>query len=136
MLYNNWISEIVKRCQNRFDRIVVGNNLEYGPEFEIAVAEALKDLLPTRCGVCRGYVVAQNGEKAGEDIIIYDRARFQTLHGLGDDLARKDHVPIEAGQDRPQRNRGGADPLGTSRDLRRRGRGFKNNEILEPKDDA
>lgn len=96
MLYGNWIAGVVDRFQREFDSIVVGNNLEYGAEFEIAVARGLKKVLPARCGVCRGYVVEKTGKKAGDDIIIYDRSRFQTLHALGDDLGRKDHVPFEA----------------------------------------
>jgi hypothetical protein len=95
-VYGGWIAGIAARFQRHFDQIVTGNNLEYGPEFEIAVVNALREILPQRFGICRGYVVEQSGKRAGDDIIIYDRWRFPTIHALGGDPARKDHVPFEA----------------------------------------
>ena len=48
-------------------------------------------------GICRGFVVNAAGEKAGDDIIVYDRMRFPTLRALeGEDYSRKEQVPIEA----------------------------------------
>jgi hypothetical protein len=96
MLYDGWVSEIAARFQRRFEEIKATYNFDLGDEFEIAVADLLKQMLPERYGVCRGFVVEQSGAVAGDDIIIYDRARFPTLRFLGDDLARKDHVPAEA----------------------------------------
>ncbi len=95
-MYNDWLGNIANRFQNKFDSIQTEHNFEYGPEFEIAICEVLKTILPRRAEVCRGYVVSQNGDKAGDDIIVFDAARFPVLRALGDDLSRKEQVPAEA----------------------------------------
>jgi hypothetical protein len=77
-------------------RIETEHNFEYGAEFEIALCEVLRQVLPSRVGVCRGYVVSEDGTKAGDDIILFDAARFPTLRLLGESLALKEQVPVEA----------------------------------------
>jgi hypothetical protein len=73
------------------------HNFEHGDEFEVAVCEILRPILPMRYGICRGYAVNADGVTAGDDIIIYDRMRFPTLRGLEEEnYARLEQVPIEA----------------------------------------
>jgi hypothetical protein len=95
-VYGNWLSEIANRFQARFDTITAVHNFEHGDEFEVALCQVLRDILPRRASVCRGYVVAQDGTLAGDDIIVFDAARFPVLRALGDDLSRKEKVPAEA----------------------------------------
>jgi hypothetical protein len=97
VLYNNWLGDITERFQKKFDDIKVVYNFEYGEEFEMAIADALRELLPQRYGVCRGYVVSRDGQSAGDDIIIFDAQHFPTLRALErTDLSRKENVPAEA----------------------------------------
>ena len=57
----------------------------------------LRIILPSQFGICRGFVVAQDGERAGDDTIIFDRVRFPTLAMRGqDDFSWKEYIPIEA----------------------------------------
>jgi hypothetical protein len=95
MLYDGWLLDIAARFQTRFNQIKAEFNFDFGPEFEIALATVLREFLPQRAGVCRGFVVSADGRKAGDDIIIYDKSRFPTLRSLGDDLAKKEQIPFE-----------------------------------------
>ena len=95
MLYDGWLGKIAKRFQEEFDRIEAVYNFDPGPEFEIAICEVLRKLLPQRFGICRGFVIGRDGRKAGDDIIIFDANRFPTIRGLLG-LARKEGVPAEA----------------------------------------
>ncbi|MDP2316533.1 MAG: hypothetical protein Q8P41_26810 [Pseudomonadota bacterium] len=96
MLYDGWATKIAARFQRRFDEIEVNHNFDFGSEFEIAVCEVLRTILPQRASVCRGYVVGQDGSKAGDDIVIFDSAKFPTLRSLGRSLALREEVPAEA----------------------------------------
>ena len=95
-MYGDWATRIAKRVQRRFDEIDAHYNFALGDEFEIAVAEILREILPTRAGVCRGFVVTRDGLIAGDDIVVFDRVRFPTMRLLGDSLALKEQVPLEA----------------------------------------
>ncbi|WP_437595518.1 DUF6602 domain-containing protein [Sorangium sp. So ce590] len=94
--YGGWSEEIVEHLEDEFRKLRALATLELGPELEIAICHALRKFLPERAGVCRGWVVDTTGDKQGEDIIIYDAARFPTLRGLGGDLAIRERVPAEA----------------------------------------
>ncbi|WP_437651390.1 DUF6602 domain-containing protein [Sorangium sp. So ce362] len=96
MLYDGWVEDIAKRFQRKLDEVAADYNFDYGIEFEISLAEVLRQVLPERAGVCRGFVVSRDGQKAGDDIIIYDKSRFPTLRSLGGRLERKERVPAEA----------------------------------------
>lgn len=97
LLYNNYVRDVSERFEQALARIKTEHNFEYGPEFEIAICKTLRAVLPQQYGICRGYVVSELGETAGDDIIIYDRMRFPTLRALEtDDYASKEQVPIEA----------------------------------------
>jgi|ERR1019366_520635 hypothetical protein len=95
-LYNDWLPQVAQRFQQKFESIQVAHNFDLGNEFEVAVAEVLREILPRRFGVCRGFVVARNGERAGDDIIVFDAQAFPTLRALATDLSRKEAVPAEA----------------------------------------
>ena len=61
------------------------------------MCEALRDALPDRYGISRGYAVEERGRTAGDDVIIFERGRFPTLAlRRRDDFARKEFIPIEA----------------------------------------
>lgn len=96
MLYDGWMEKMSARFVQELSSIESEHNFELGGEFESVLVEFLKRVLPSRFGVCRGYVVARDGAKAGDDIIIYDQARFPTLRVLQRDSARKEYVPAEA----------------------------------------
>ena len=93
-MYKDWVAEYGRRMLSQFESIKTQFNFDYGPEFEIAVASILKEVLPQRYGVCRGAVITETGCR-GDDIIIFDVGRFPTLRSLGRDLSKKDYVPIE-----------------------------------------
>jgi len=94
--YDGWFEKIVQRLEHELRERGSLENLELGPELEIAICHALRRLLPERVEVCRGWVVDKTGTTAGDDIIVYDSSRFPTLRGLGREVARKERVPAEA----------------------------------------
>ncbi|WP_437973793.1 DUF6602 domain-containing protein [Sorangium sp. So ce295] len=94
--YNDWFGNIVERMDQEFKAIRAVHNIERGEEFEKALCRALRALLPERAGVCRGYIVDRDNNMQGDDIIVYDAARFPTLRACGRDLAVKEQVPAEA----------------------------------------
>lgn len=94
--YDGYLAALIERFDQHLNRIKAEYNFDYGDEFEIAICSVLREVLPSRVGVCRGFIVAEDGSKAGDDIILFDAARFPTLRHLGGDLARKEQVPIEA----------------------------------------
>ena len=96
-LYADLAVNLSKKIKGRLDDISVDYNFDFGDEFEIAICEILRSFLPNKFGICRGFVVNKEGNKAGDDIIIYDQERFPTLKQLSnDDLSRKENIPIEA----------------------------------------
>jgi hypothetical protein len=96
MQYNDFIIKIDKQARSAFEEIAAEHNFEYGAEFEIAICKLLRRVLPSKYGICRGYVVSKSGEIAGDDIIIFNQERFPTLRGINEDFAKKEQIPIEA----------------------------------------
>lgn len=97
LLYDNYVREVSNKFEQALALIKTEHSFEYGDEFEVAICKTLRQVLPQQYGICRGYVVSALGEKAGDDIIVFDRMRFPTLRALDtDDYARKEQVPIEA----------------------------------------
>ena len=96
LMYDGFLETISKEIEAEFNRIWGEYNFEYGVEYEIALCELLRKLLPRKYGICRGYVVTQTGEKEGDDIIIYDRVRFPVLRVLDESFVRKQKIPVEA----------------------------------------
>lgn len=96
-LYGNYISTLHNRFSHKLEQIEAEHNFELGNEFEVAVCQILRSFLPGKYGVCRGFVVSRDGQKAGDDIIVYDQERFPTLRELKkDDFSRLENIPIEA----------------------------------------
>jgi hypothetical protein len=97
MLYDNYIKNLSEKFERRLQEITAVHNFELGNEFEIAICDILREFLPTKYGICRGFVVDYQGNKAGDDIIIYDQERFPTLKvNKKNDFSRKEEIPIEA----------------------------------------
>jgi hypothetical protein len=94
--YGGWSEEIVERLENELRGRRGLSALELGSELEIALCQTLQVFLPERAGVCRGMVVDVAGHEQGDDIIVYDAARFPTLRGLGGSIALRERVPAEA----------------------------------------
>jgi hypothetical protein len=96
-VYGGYVGTLARRVEGVLAEIHAHQNLELGDEFEIALCKVLRKALPQKYGVCRGYVVDMAGAAAGDDIVIYDRARFTSLRVLGDETYDSlERVPIEA----------------------------------------
>lgn len=96
-MYPNFLKILSKKIESKFSEIETIHNFDNGPEFEITLCKILRELLPGKFGVCRGFIVDRNGDQAGDDIIIYDRLRFPTMRMLNEeDFSRKEQVPFEA----------------------------------------
>jgi hypothetical protein len=97
MIYDKFLNTISEKYDKLFSEIHAEYNFDSGPEFEIALCKALRILLPSKYGICRGFIVTIDGKKAGDDIIIFDQERFPTLRLLDDTTyAQKQQIPIEA----------------------------------------
>jgi hypothetical protein len=94
--YNGWFDHLVRRIQAAIEAMRTTYSFDKGNEFETAICEVLQDILPERLGVARGFVVSFDGQVAGDDIIVYDAARFPTFRHLRRDLHKKEHIPAEA----------------------------------------
>lgn len=96
MLYHNYVETLSTRFEQAFMDIAVGTNLDFGEEFEIALCKVLRRALPQSFGIARGYVVTSDGQRAGDDIIIYERMRFPTLTARDEGFQSTEHIPVEA----------------------------------------
>lgn len=97
MAYSDFLRNISSKFEALFEEISAEYNFDYGPEFEIAFCKVLRVLLPWKYGICRGFVVTNEGVATGDDIIIYDQERFATLWLLEDKIyAQKQKIPVEA----------------------------------------
>lgn len=95
-LYGGFIERLSRKVEARLDDIEAVFNFDFGDEFEIALCMVLEDLLPEKFGVCRGFVVSSDGQKAGDDVIIYDKLACPTLRpGSGIRFATKEQIPVE-----------------------------------------
>lgn len=95
--YDNLIGKISKKVLLEFSQLESVYNFDIGDELEIAFCEVLRKFLPVKYGIARGFVVDKDGNKAGDDIIIYDQINFPTLRFLNNnDLMHKQQIPIDA----------------------------------------
>jgi hypothetical protein len=95
--YKGFISTLSQEFDHQIESIRAEHNFENGSEFEVALCEILEKVLPKKFGVCRGYLTDQSGNVAGDDIIIFDQARFPTLAlRKKGGFDRKEYIPIEA----------------------------------------
>lgn len=95
--YHDYIRTLNQRFDAKLAEIAAIHNFDLGDEFEVALCEVFRAILPDRYGVCRGHVVDSEGNQAGDDIIVFDRQRFPTLLlRTRDEFSRKEWIPIEA----------------------------------------
>src|SRR5580704_349183 len=92
-MYRGFLSSISKQVLREYDAILAEYNFEYGDEFEFAVCRFLRTFLPTKYSICRGFIVDQNDQIAGDDIIIYDATIFPKLRIVNDDFTVKQYIP-------------------------------------------
>lgn len=97
MSYGGYIERLSRKVEARLTDIEAVFNFELGSEFEVGMCQLLEDVLPGKYGVCRGFVVAEDGTRAGDDLIIYDRMASPTLRASGGlQYAGKEQIPLEA----------------------------------------
>ena len=95
--YDNFSNRLTKQVKARFLEVEAIYNFDLGDESEIAVCQLLSSILPDKFGICRGFIIAKNGERAGDDIIIYDKLSFPLIRQNNrNDFSLKQQVPIEA----------------------------------------
>lgn len=95
--YGGYIERLSKKVEARLSDIEAIFNFDLGPEFEVAMCALLEDILPARFGICRGFVVTEDGRTAGDDLIIYDKMSCPTLRGgIGRQFSVKEQIPVDA----------------------------------------
>jgi hypothetical protein len=94
--YDQYVKNLSAVFAQALANVEVAYNFDHGDEFEVALAETLEKCLPEKYGVCRGMVVAPNGEEEGDDLIIYDRMNYPCLRVDRGGLSLKQRIPIEA----------------------------------------
>lgn len=96
--YQEFIDSMSTKAEALLNEIMVEYNFDLGHEFEIAICKLLEAFLPSRFGICRGFIVDEGGGRVGDDIIIYDRLHFPLIRPLNKDeqYAQKQQVPYEA----------------------------------------
>lgn len=97
MAYDTFLINLAQRIESRLGQIEVEYNFDNGTEFEVALCGLLRQILPSKYGICRGFAVAADGQKAGDDILIFDNERFPTLRLLEQgQFGIKEQIPVEA----------------------------------------
>lgn len=95
--YGGYIERLARKVEARLQDIEAIYNFDLGDEFEIAICDLLESLLPAKYGICRGFVVSENGEKAGDDLIIYDKMSSPTLRSsMARQFPVKEQIPVDA----------------------------------------
>lgn len=95
--YDGYIERLARKVDARLQDIESIFNFDLGDEFEVAICALLEDILPAKYGVCRGFVVSKNGDKAGDDLIIYDKMSSPTLRsGMSRKFPVKEQIPVDA----------------------------------------
>jgi hypothetical protein len=95
--YNGFVERLSKKVRARLADIEAVYSFDLGVEFEVAMCHLLSDMLPAKFGVCRGFVVSEEGHTAGDDVIVFDRMSCPTLRSsVGQQVSVKEQIPIEA----------------------------------------
>lgn len=95
--YKGFIPTLAREYSSAVESIRAEYGYELGAEYENILCTLLHRLLPRQYGVCRGYLTNSEGTIAGDDIIIFDHARFPTVALRNEnDFSRKEYIPIEA----------------------------------------
>ena len=69
-MYSNYLETLDIRFKAAFSTIDTVYSFDCGPELEIALCNVLRDALPQKYGICRGFAVDRSGNLFGDDIII------------------------------------------------------------------
>lgn len=97
MKYKDYLKKTTAKFQSLTEEIVAEYNFDLGNEYESVLCKALRSILPEKYGICRGFVTTEDSVVAGDDIIIYDRYRFNSIRPLAEeDYSRKEYIPVEA----------------------------------------
>ncbi|MDB5135615.1 MAG: hypothetical protein JWP37_2218 [Mucilaginibacter sp.] len=97
MKYNDYLLKLSKKVAARLQEIEAVYNFDFGDEYEIALCHLLSDILPKKFGVCKGFIVNEDSEIVGDDLIIYDKLGYPTLRSsIGESFDLKDQIPVEA----------------------------------------
>lgn len=95
--YGGYIERLSRKVEARLADIEAIFNFDLGAEFEVAMCVLLEDILPAKFGVCRGFVITEDGRWAGDDLIIYDRMSCPMLRAnIGRQYSIKEQIPVEA----------------------------------------
>ncbi|MBX9296640.1 hypothetical protein K5M33_22880 [Chromobacterium vaccinii] len=95
--YGGYIDRLSRKVEARLADIEAIFNFDLGSEFEVAMCALLEDILPAKFGVCRGFVITEDGRSAGDDLIIYDKMSCPMLRaGIGRQYSIKEQIPVEA----------------------------------------
>jgi len=96
MHYQKLVENVSTMFKQKMDNIETEYNFDLGLELEVAFCEALRMFLPSKFGVCRGFIVNAEDQTAGDDIIIYDKSIYAPLRGLAEaDSTRKQKYPLK-----------------------------------------
>jgi hypothetical protein len=96
-MYKGFVDRISTLFNLKLAEMSTIYNFDLGHEFEIALCKVFRTILPLKYGVCRGFIVCENDEFAGDDIIIYNRERFPALRLLNDEsFSHKEMIPVES----------------------------------------
>jgi hypothetical protein len=97
MLYGNFVEKINAQYKSLLATIEAEYNFDVGYEYENAICNFLRKILPDKFGVCRGFIVNKEGVCAGDDVIIYDRYKLPALRFFPEgDWSLKQRIPVEA----------------------------------------
>lgn len=95
--YGGYIERLSRKVEARLTDIEAIFNFDLGAEFEVAMCALLEDILPAKFGVCRGFVITEDGRTAGDDLIIYDKMSCPTLRAnIGLHYSVKEQIPVDA----------------------------------------
>ncbi len=95
--YRDMVGRLAKIISAELLKLEAIYNFDLGDEFEIALCKILSQALPDKYGVCRGHVVTEDNQTAGDDIIIYDRDGSPTLRMLPNgDFSIKEYIPFDS----------------------------------------
>ncbi|MEK7122900.1 MAG: hypothetical protein AAB855_03525, partial [Patescibacteria group bacterium] len=68
MLYDNYVIDLAAKINSEISNIKAEYGFKIGRDFEFILCRLLSKILPNKYGIVRGFVVAKDGSKAGDDI--------------------------------------------------------------------
>lgn len=95
--YGGYIERLSRKVEARLTDIEAIFNFDLGAEFELVMCALLEDILPAKFGVCRGFIISEDGRSAGDDLIIYDKMSCPMLRAsISRQYSVKEQIPVEA----------------------------------------